>query len=629
MRLQVATSLACLALGTSPAMTAPAPRTQAAIFHIDSMTGDDKADGQSPGTAWRSLDRLNREPLTPGDRALFRRGGLWRGSLRPRSGNVKARVTYGAYGAGPKPILCGSVDASKPDQWISAGKDLWATAPRHFERKELIRDLQDGTWYVHQENGAKVQLKAVPAQGDTPRMYRMDCQASGKARNHIQLWGPPAPTREGESLELQFRARATRPFRTAGIRIMSSRRPYTGFGASSQTAKITEEWQTFAIQFEGIHSSDEGKLHLYLGGALPAGATLFFQPISLHKAQYTGGMSLSVDVGNIIFDGGPTCGFKKWRVEDLTNENDYVYLGETAQVVLRSSENPGEKWDSIELALRRHIVEQSRAQHVTYEDLDLRYGAAHGFGGANTAFLTIRNCDLSYIGGAHQHTRPSGTHVRYGNAIEFWNGGHDNLVEGCRIWEVYDAALTNQGKGNDSNHINITYRNNVIWNSEYSFEYWNRPDTVKTSHILFENNTCIDAGLGWAHNQRPDRNGGHLMFYSNQAATGDFVIRNNLFINSTEVGMRMDTDWSKGLTLSHNLWWNGLGKRRLIRYLIKTYYTAEDFAAFQARSGLGTNALLAEPVFVAPRKRDYRLAPNSPGTTAAHDGGPVGARPLK
>lgn len=86
----------------------------------------------------------------------------------------------------------------------------------------------------------------------------------------------------------------------------------------------------------------------------------------------------------------------------------------------------------------------------------------------------------------------------------------------------------------------ITYRRNVIWNSEYSFEYWNRGPASRTRNIVFEHNTCVDAGQGWGHAQRPDPNGRHLMFYDNAAVTTNVVIRYNIFCNATD---RQKTVW--------------------------------------------------------------------------------------
>jgi len=64
-----------------------------------------------------------------------------------------------------------------------------------------------------------------------------------------------------------------------------------------------------------------------------------------------------------------------------------------------------------------------------------------------------------YIGSGQQPGRVIGR-VRYGNGVEFWADAHDNLVENCKIWEIYDAAFTNQAYANSQ--YNIVYRNNVI-----------------------------------------------------------------------------------------------------------------------------------------------------------------------
>lgn len=68
-------------------------------------------------------------------------------------------------------------------------------------------------------------------------------------------------------------------------------------------------------------------------------------------------------------------------------------------------------------------------------------------------------------------------------------------MERGHIWQVYDAALTNQGRDPSSHQLIITYRNNLIRNAEYSFECWNHPAAAVTRDIRFLHNTCLDAGV--------------------------------------------------------------------------------------------------------------------------------------
>jgi hypothetical protein len=327
-------------------------------------------------------------------------------------------------------------------------------------------------------------------------------------------------------------------------------------------------------------------------------------------------------VGNIVFDHGKAVGVKKWRPEDLRQQGDYWYCGDTWQVKLYSKQNPAEDHRSVELALCRHIIDQSARSHITYENLSLRNGAAHGFGGGNTHHIIVRNCDLGWIGGGHQFTTPSGTPVRFGNGIEFWENSHDNLVEGCRIWEVYDAALTNQGSANNS-QINITYRDNVVWNCEYSFEYWNRGPESTTRNIRFEHNTCVNAGHGWGHTQRPDPNGRHLMFYSNSAQTTGFCACKNIFSNATESCLRMDNDWTAGLVMDRNCWFQS--GPVLMRFL-NAQFAPTQLADFQRRTCMDAHSIVAAPKFVNAVHLDFRLAEDSPAKSLVGDGTPVGAR---
>ena len=336
-----------------------------------------------------------------------------------------------------------------------------------------------------------------------------------------------------------------------------------------------------------------------------------------------------VDVGNIIFNQGKSVGVKKWKLADLKQPGDYWYSAETGQIKLYAEKNPAESYQSIELALRQHIISEDHKSYVVYENLALKYGAAHGFGGASTHHIIIRQCDVSWIGGGHQFTTPEGRPVRFGNGIEFWSNAHDNLVEGCRIWEIYDAALTNQGDNNNT-EANIIYRNNVIWNCEYSFEYWNgkmlktnAPQLSKTKNIRFEFNTCVNAGYGWGHAQRPDPNGRHLMFSNNRAETSNFYVCNNIFYQATDSDARFSNDWRASLTLDHNCWYQSQGT--LILFL-KTPWTSAQFGEYQKQTKLDAHSIVSDPKFTKAEALDFRLTPDSPALKLSTEGGSVGAQ---
>ncbi len=335
---------------------------------------------------------------------------------------------------------------------------------------------------------------------------------------------------------------------------------------------------------------------------------------------------IPADVGNIVLDGGAATGVKVWSRADVDRPCRFWYDRDHAAVTMYCEENPAKRYSSIECALTRHIIDEDRKSYVTYRSLDLRYGGAHGIGGGGTSHIVVRDCDFSYIGGGHQFTTEAGEPVRYGNGVEFWDSAHDNLVEGCRLWEIYDAALTNQGSGTNT-QANICYRNNVIWNCEYSFEYWNRPEASITRDIHFENNTCVNAGHGWGHSQRPDPSGRHLMFYNNSAKTSSFYVRNNIFYQiqkDAECCLDLHNDWSAGLTMDHNCWYQPSG--RMIRW-VSDAYTMTELPTFLAKTGKDAGSVGKDPHFANVARRDFSLAPDSPVRRLAAYGCHAGALP--
>ncbi len=91
-------------------------------YYIDWQGGLDTNDGLSETTPKQSHEGIE---LKPGDTVLFKRGGFKRGWIKATSGSEEARITYGAYGEGPNPVVCGSEDVSSPDNWVEESPNIW------------------------------------------------------------------------------------------------------------------------------------------------------------------------------------------------------------------------------------------------------------------------------------------------------------------------------------------------------------------------------------------------------------------------------------------------------------------------------------------------------------------------
>lgn len=79
-----------------------------ATYFVDSANGDDTHPGTSLAQAWRSLDRVNRTALGPGDEVRFVSGGEWRGTLAPQGHGAPGKpVVLRATGPGPRPRIVG------------------------------------------------------------------------------------------------------------------------------------------------------------------------------------------------------------------------------------------------------------------------------------------------------------------------------------------------------------------------------------------------------------------------------------------------------------------------------------------------------------------------------------------
>jgi len=561
-----------------------------ATFHV-SNAGSDEAAGATPETAWATLDKVNAAALAPGDTVLLQRGGVWRGQLRPQSGNDAAPVTYGAYGTGDKPKLLGSVERNAERDWVQDG-NIWATREPVETGPNLVT-----AWELYVENGADARMMPEP-------VLQVDVAAQGRRGSDIQCYTKAFGVRAGRMYRLAFAARASSSVVLEMPVLMRAGAPWSRYGTcEAEGLPLTDDWKSHACYYVASQTADDARLTFFLGAVAPDGTGLAFREITFQECDADS--FLPCDVGNIIFDGEKACGTKVWEASELDTQGEYWYDEERHVVKLYSTVNPATFYDDIECALRRHIIEQTNGHHIVYEGLGLFYGGAHGIGGANTHHITVRDCDLGYIGGGDQ--MGGERTVRFGNGIEFWASAHDNLVERCRLWEIYDAALTNQSSGPDTPQHDIIYRYNVIWNCEYSFEYWNRPEQSQTWNIRVEHNTCYNAGGGWGHGQRPDPSGRHLCFYDSPARARDIVITHNIFCEALGNAFYAPS-WPReaidALVMDYNCWYQSGGDMISLK---EHRYAMGAFGEFQRAYAKEPHGLAAEPLFVDRDARDFRL----------------------
>ena len=416
-------------------------------YYIDSVSGDDTNAG-TINAPWKTVDKVNKAGLQPGDSALFKRGSVLRGQLKTASGTQQAWILYGAYAAGSKPLFIGSVKKNAISDWQQESGNIWV---------------------------------------------------------------------------------------------------------------CTESFQ--------------------------------------------------LDVGNLILNDTAAFGLKKWSQSDLKTQNDYYYDTGTKQLKIFSAANPASLYTNIECSINLDMINISRSGYAVIENLDLRYGGAHGINGASSHHIVIRDCDFSYIGGCALTGLDK---VRYGNAIQFWANAHDELVERCRIFEIYDTGVTCQNTGQTIEQYNIYFRYNVIYRCALaSCEIWNRPDASITANIYFENNTCAEAGEGWGK-QRPDASGGHIVLFYHQARTANLVVRNNIFYKAnfaTIYDERTSVSFPN-LTLDYNCYYNTTNK--VVWMDRSKVYTESNFGSFKTDTGKETHSVVADPLFVDAARGDYRLSNASP-----------------
>lgn len=341
--------------------------------------------------------------------------------------------------------------------------------------------------------------------------------------------------------------------------------------------------------------------------------------------------SLGRDIGNL--DIGGMWGQYNWSTNQvLTGGEGYYYFNEAnSSLYVYSVGNPVTTYGYVDLYIGDTIININKNTSVWIENLTLEKGGKHGIEGANANNIVIKNNIIRYIGGEYQ----SGSYTRYGNGIQFWENSQDNLAEYNTIYEVFDAALSDQGSGNNYLANNITYRHNVIWNSSYCYERFNNDIGSQAGNINYSKNTCYQAGYGWYNPQRVNsamngiciRIGDDDSTLSKRNITITDNICQKVTAHETDSYMiRFNDDFIGWNTTNHT--WNYNIYDTTADYFTQLGvlgWNTYTFNEWKQVSGFDTNSQQTTVLFTNANAGNFTPIADSPGCGEARDGGDIGA----
>ncbi len=207
--------------------------------------------------------------------------------------------------------------------------------------------------------------------------------------------------------------------------------------------------------------------------------------------------------------------------------------------------NPAEVFRDIEALPRRHMIYIRQNDHVTVDNLCLKYIGTHAVSaGGHRVGLTVTNCEIGWIGGAIQNyigNDPNfpegyrGQATRFGNGVEIYGGCEDYTVSNCYFYQIYDAAITHQKEtyGVFTKMVGIRYTDNLIEHTVYPIEYFliksGRDTESYMDDIEIRGNIIRLTGYGWGQ-QRHNKDMAAAVksqFFDNTAK--NFRIHHNIF----------------------------------------------------------------------------------------------------
>ena len=266
------------------------------------------------------------------------------------------------------------------------------------------------------------------------------------------------------------------------------------------------------------------------------------------------------DIGNVIFDNGKKIGMKVLKTyKNLKEDYQFYHHSDNGVLYLYLSEgNPGELFNSIEIAYGHGIQSGGTPKNIVIENLCVKYAGLHGISFRKDADnIIVRGCEIGYIGGSMSE------YGRLGNGIEFVNSYSNCTVENCWIYQCYDAGVTFQNpSGTKLVENNMVFTDNLIEYCLYNVEIYTSETNGLITNSYIANNILRFAGYGWGTHNRigsTDIVASHFNIYKGNGSgvqgSQNFIVENNIFDTSiyslVAVGFPNNAE-GKGPTVRNN-----------------------------------------------------------------------------
>lgn len=236
------------------------------------------------------------------------------------------------------------------------------------------------------------------------------------------------------------------------------------------------------------------------------------------------------DAGNIVFNHGEYVGIKRMSgINQLKATGDF-YHNEVDGIIYLYCEagNPGKNYQDIEISPKSSIFTLDKeVSKVTIDNLCMKYAGEFAINAIhNNREITVTNCEMGYIGGSKLSLA-----VRYGNAIQFWNGTQNTTVKNCWVYQVYDTAITFQGTSKNA-YSNINFSDNLLEYNDMDIEIWDKGENFTIDQLVIENNLMRYTAQGWGTRGEDSGNRGGaagFKFSLGNCVSCDGSLKNNIF----------------------------------------------------------------------------------------------------